>query len=88
MVNLVNKVVWVDDALWIVKEQWEGNEDLSYHGSASYETFIKAENLETKEVKTFRSEEDTWHIATDYIKWLEGYKDKVKNKINELYKTL
>ena len=78
----------VDNALWIITEQWEGTEDLSYHGSPSYETFIKAENLETKEIKTFGSESYTWHIATDYIKWLERYMDRVKDKVTELYKTL
>lgn len=88
MIDLIGRIIWLEESLWIVKEQWEGTEDLSYHGSALYETFIKAENLETKEVKTFGSESYTWHIATDYIKWLENYRDKVKNKINELYKTL
>lgn len=88
MKHLVNKVIWIDNALWIVKDQYEGTENLSYHGSASYETFIIAENIETKETKTFGSEKDTWHVAIDYIKWLENYRQRVKNKVNELYKSI
>lgn len=88
MADLKDKIIWIDDALWIVRDQWEGTDDLSYHGSAYYETFIKAENLETKKTKTFRSEKDTWHIATDYIKWLEKYKDKIKKELKNLYDKL
>lgn len=84
MSKLVDKIIWLEDALWIVKEQWEGTENLRYHGSASYETFIKAENLDTKEIKTFGSEKYKWKIASEYIKWLERYHDTVHKAIKEL----
>lgn len=85
MNKLVNRVLWIENSLWVVKEQWEGTENLSYHGSASYETFIKCENIESKEIKTFGSESTKWNIAEDYIKWLERYRETVRNKVKKLY---
>lgn len=65
----------------LYRETYEGNEDLSYHGSSWYETFIEAEDLETGEIKTFGSQKYHWCNAKIHIKYLE-------DKINAIKKIL
>lgn len=78
----LNKIIYLDGKLYKVIKTYEGDVDLSYHGSPWYETFIEAEDLETGEIKTFGERRYHWHDAKDYIKHLE---DKIKEVKKILY---
>lgn len=81
MVDYTNKIIYLDGNLYKVVKTYEGDEDLSYHGSPWYETFIEAEDLETGEIKTFGSQKYNWCDAKTHIKYLE-------DKINEIKRIL
>ena len=52
MRDYTNEIIYLDGKLYKVLKTYEGDDDLSYHGSPWYETFIEAQDLETNEVKT------------------------------------
>lgn len=75
MCDYTNQIIYLDGKLYKVVRTYEGDVDLSYHGSPWYETFIEAEDLETGEIKTFSNQKYHWCDAKSYIKYLE---DKIK----------
>jgi hypothetical protein len=54
-----------------VVDVYEGDDDLSYHGSSWYELFIKGKNLETGEVKEYGNQTYSWVHPMSYISNLE-----------------
>lgn len=78
MRDYTNEIIYLDGKLYKVLKTYEGDDDLSYHGSPWYETFIEAQDLETNEVKTFGDQKYHWCIAKNYIKSLEEKLDKIK----------
>ena len=79
MRNYTNQIIYLNDKLYKIIKTYEGDDDLSYHGSPWYETFIEAQDLETGEIKTFGDQKYNWCDAKAYIKNLE-------NKINAIKK--
>ena len=75
MKDCTNKIIYLNDKLYKVIRTYEGEVDLSYHGSPWYETFIEAKDLETGEIKTFGNQKYNWCDAKAYIRSLE---DKIK----------
>ena len=75
MRDCTNQIIYLDGKLYKVIRTYEGDVDLSYHGSPWYETFIEAQDLETDEIKTFGSQKYDWCDAKAHIKYLE---DKIK----------
>ena len=47
---------------------YEGNEDLSYHGSPWYETFIEAENLKSGKIEVYGDQTYRWTTLDSYLK--------------------
>lgn len=82
--NIIGKIVWVNNALYKVIDCYDGDVDLSYHGSPYYEQFIVAEPILCGSKITFGSEHYTWHIAEDYIMWLENNRKEVKKQLESL----
>ena len=78
MRDYTNEIIYLDGKLYKVLKTYEGDDDLSYHGSPWYETFIEAQDLETNEVKIFGDQKYRWCIAKNYIKSLEEKLDKIK----------
>ena len=75
MRDYTNQIIYLDGKLYKVIRTYEGDVDLSYHGSPWYETFIEAQDLETDEIKTFGDQTYDWCDAKVHIKYLE---DKIK----------
>ena len=50
MRDYTNEIIYLDGKLYKVLKTYEDDDDLSYHGSLWYETFIEAQDLETNEV--------------------------------------
>lgn len=84
MKDIIGKIVWVNNALYKVIDYYEGNENLSYHGSASYEKFIVAERLSDGTKATFGNKEYEWHIAEEYIRMLEKRREVAKEQCEKL----
>lgn len=61
-------------------DTYEGTEDLSYHGSPWYETFLVGTDLETGNKVTFGSENYNWKILKDYIDELETKLKEINSK--------
>lgn len=78
MRDYTNEIIYLDGKLYKVLKTYEGDDDLSYHGSPWYETFIEAQDLETNEVKTFGNQKYHWYIAKNYIVSLEEKLAKIK----------
>ena len=57
-------------------KSYEGTEDLSYHGSPWYETFIEAEDLESGEVKSYGDQNYRWISLNSYLKKVKEASDK------------
>lgn len=81
MNSFTDKIIYLDGELYKVIRTYEGDVDLSYHGSPWYETFVEAEKLETGEIKTFGDQKYHWCDAKSHIKHLE-------DKINEIKRIL
>lgn len=62
---------WENGLFVLYKDCYKGNEDLSYHGSPSYETFIKCEYLNSRDEVVFGSEDYCWRPVNEYIKVLQ-----------------
>lgn len=75
MCDYTNQIIYLDGKLYKVIRTYEGDVDLSYHGSPWYETFIEAQDLETGEIKTFGNQNYHWCDVKAHIKYLE---DKIK----------
>lgn len=60
-------------------DSYEGNEDLSHHGSPIYENFIQCKYLDSHDKCDFGSTEYTWISVDKYMKELQ-------NKLNEIKK--
>ena len=86
--NIIGKIVWVNNALYKVTDCYEGDVDLSYHGSPYYEQFIIAERISDGSRTTFGSEHYTWHIAEDYIMKLENNGKEVRRQLENLCRKL
>lgn len=76
-----NEVIYYNKGLYKVIKAYEGNVDLSYHGSPYYETFLEVQNLHTGEIKTLRSEQHKWCLALNHIEYLEKNLQKVKDVV-------
>lgn len=81
MRDYTNEIVLIDGKLYKVLKTFEGDDDLSYHGSPWYETFIEAQDLRTNEIKTFGDQKYHWQIAENYIKYLEDKISAIKRII-------
>ena len=84
MRNIIGKIVYVDNGLYKVIDCYEGDENLSYHGSASYEKFIVAERLSDGTKATFGSKKYEWRIAEEYIRMLEKRREVAKEQCEKL----
>lgn len=82
MVDYTNKVIYLNGDLYKVLRTFEGDVDLSYHGSPWYETFIEAQNLETDEIKIFGSQTYHWCDAKLHIKYLEEKIESIKKLLS------
>ena len=78
MIDYTNKVVYMNNKLYKVLKTYEGDEDLSFHGSPWYETFIEVIDLETNKIKVFGDRTNKWYVADEYIKKIETQLEKVK----------
>ena len=81
MRDYTNEIVLIDGRLYKVLKTFEGDDDLSYHGSPWYETFIEAQDLRTNEIKIFGDQKYNWQIAENYIKYLEDKISAIKRII-------
>lgn len=79
MKNYNEEIILLNGKLYKVLETYEGDKDLSYHGSPWYETFIKAQDLRTNEIYTFGDQTYKWQNAELYIKSLEDKIKKIKS---------
>ena len=64
--------------LVVLKKEYQGDQDISYHGSPEYETFIECVDPITNKVETYGSEHYSWTNALDYIKTLHEKLDKIR----------
>ena len=78
MRDCANQIIYLDGKLYKILRTYEGDVDLSYHGSPWYETFIEVEDLETGEIKTFGDQKYHWCDAITHIKYLEDKINKIK----------
>ena len=81
MAEVKNKIVYIDGRLYRVIRTYEGDVDLSRHGSPWYETFIEVVDLETDEVSVFSELKCRCIDALTYIKNLESKIDAIKQII-------
>lgn len=81
MIDYTNQVIYMNGKLYQVESCFEGNEDLSWHGSPWYETFVRAKELSTGEVFIFGNQSYEWVDALNYIKSLEEKVQKIKDII-------
>lgn len=71
---------WEDGIFVIYRDEYEGNVDLSYHGSPWYEKFIICEYPDSRNTVEFGDQEWQWRSAKEYIEKLQ----KALNKIEEI----
>lgn len=79
-----SNIIYLNGELYRVISTWKGTENLSYHGSMSFETFIQAQNLTTGECTTFGSGKYRWQNAKDYIADLESRLKGSKELVEKL----
>ena len=79
LLYVCKKPGWINGIFVIYRDKYNGDEDLSYHGSPFYETFIVCEYLDSRERVEFGSGTYCWRSANEYIKTLQ-------NKLKEIGK--
>ena len=72
---------WKDGVFVLYRGIYEGDEDLSYHGSPWYETFIICEYLDSRDRVDFGHRTYSWRPVYSYIKELQ-------NTLNEIRKII
>lgn len=80
--NDVGKIIYVDGKLYQVVKSYEGDVDLSRHGSPWYEKFIEAVDPITGKVTKIGSCSTKWHDAESYIHYLESQLNKIQKVLN------
>jgi len=71
------------DGLFVLyRDKYEGDVDLSYHGSPWYETFIVCEYLDSRDRVEFGDQTWCWRPANEYIKTMQNKLREIKNIAN------
>jgi len=63
---------------------FEGTEDLSYHGSPWYETFIEVENLKTGKIDTYGNQTYSWVSLSYYLNQIKESRETAINALQFL----
>ena len=63
---------------------YEGEVDLSYHGSPWYEKFILAENLETGETREYGDQDFSWVPLREYLRNVRDLKIALNTVLNSI----
>lgn len=63
---------WENGLFVIYRDSYKGKEDLSYHGSPWYETFIVCEYCDSRDKVEFGNQTYCWRSANEYIKSMQS----------------
>ena len=69
---------WENGVYVLYRDTYKGKEDLSYHGSPWYETFIVCEYLDSRDRVEFGDETYCWQPVNEYIKHLQNKLKEIK----------
>ena len=70
---------WRNGVFVLYRDEYEGDVDLSYHGSPWFEKFIVCEYLDSRDKVEFGNQTWCWRSVSKYI-------DTMQNKLEEIEK--
>ena len=76
---------WKDGLFVLYRDSYEGKEDLSYHGSPWYETFIVCEYLDSRDRVEFGDQKYCWRSVNEYIKSMQNDLKEI-NKVSRSWR--
>lgn len=69
---------WKDGVFVLYRDEYKGDEDLSYHGSPWYENFIVCEYLDSRDKVEFGDQTWCWCSVNEYIKTMQNKLEEIK----------